>query len=71
MNGFKTYIVSGVMVLLGLYFMFTEPTGMTWDSPDATLADLRVAMRQIVGWVLLAQGLANASIRHAISRAGR
>ena len=66
LHGYKSYFVAGVMAILGLMFLSASVVS-TWDDPQA--GDVVVgAVRRIVGWVLLTQAVATASLRHAISR---
>jgi hypothetical protein len=64
-SGRKTYAVSLAMIGIGTWF-FTAEFAVSWDSPTPELADLRAIVRQAVGWVLMTQGVAIATLRHAI-----
>ena len=63
-HGLKTYATAAVMVGLGVLFIVVA-SNASWSDPQG---EIKTAARQVVGWVLITQGVGLASLRHAIQR---
>lgn len=64
MNGYKTYASAVLMGLIGVAFLFAGGTA-TWADPSGDYAGI---VQRIVGWVMITNAAALASIRHAIAK---
>ena len=62
-SGWKSYTIALIMIGLGLYYALTNPIA-TYSDP---YGDVGGAIKKVVSVVLICQGVAIATLRHAIS----